>query len=109
MTTAKKEAFDIPVNEAAEFARALSHPARIQILQVLANRKSCVCGDVVDELPLAQSTVSQHLKQLKEAGLIDGNVDGPSVCYCINTKEFARLMSRMTEILSAIDAENRCC
>jgi ArsR family transcriptional regulator len=69
--------------ELAMLAKAIGHPARVQILRLLARRDSCVCGDIVDELPLAQSTVSQHLKVLKEAGLIRGDVDGPRVCYCL--------------------------
>lgn len=71
-------------NEAlARLAKALGHPARVAILRLLLRREACVCGEIVDELPLAQSTVSQHLKQLKEAGLIRGSVDGPRVCYCV--------------------------
>jgi ArsR family transcriptional regulator len=69
--------------ELAMLAKAISHPARVQILRLLARREACVCGDIVSELPLAQSTVSQHLKVLKEAGLIRGDVDGPRVCYCL--------------------------
>lgn len=68
----------------ASIAKAIGHPARLVILQFLAERKACVCGDIVDELPLSQSTVSQHLKELKNVGLIKGNIDGPSVCYCID-------------------------
>ena len=74
----------------AMFAKALGHPARVQILRLLTRRSSCVCGDIVDELPLAQSTVSQHLKILKEAGLIRGDVDGPRVCYCIEPSTLRR-------------------
>ncbi|MEZ4465223.1 MAG: metalloregulator ArsR/SmtB family transcription factor [bacterium] len=71
-------------NEAlARLARALGHPARVAILRLLIRRAGCICGEIVGELPLAQSTVSQHLKQLKEAGLIRGEVDGPRVCYCV--------------------------
>ena len=68
----------------ARLARALGHPARVVILRILAQRESCVCGELVEALPLAQSTVSQHLKVLKEAGLIRGEVDGPRICYCID-------------------------
>lgn len=68
----------------AKYAKALSHPARIAIINVLLKKQTCVCGDIVEELPLAQSTVSQHLKELKEAGLIKGEIDGASVCYCID-------------------------
>ncbi|MBS2017425.1 MAG: winged helix-turn-helix transcriptional regulator [Deltaproteobacteria bacterium] len=77
--------------ELAALAKAVGHPARIQILRLLVRRSSCVCGDIVDELPLAQSTVSQHLKVLKEAGLIRGDVDGPRVCYCIEPRAIRRL------------------
>lgn len=76
--------------ELAALAKALGHPARVQILRLLVRRTSCVCGDIVDELPLAQSTVSQHLKVLKEAGLIRGDVDGPRVCYCIEPRALRR-------------------
>ena len=67
----------------ARLAKALGHPARVAIMRLLMRREACVCGEIVEELPLAQSTVSQHLKQLKEAGLIRGEVDGPRVCYCV--------------------------
>lgn len=67
----------------AELAKALGHPLRVRIMRILARRKTCVCGELVDELPIAQSTVSQHLKMLKDAGLIQGEIDGPRVCYCI--------------------------
>ena len=77
--------------ELAALAKAIGHPARVQILRILVHRTTCVCGDIVDELPLAQSTVSQHLKVLKEAGLIRGEVDGPRVCYCIEPRALRRL------------------
>lgn len=77
--------------ELAALAKAIGHPARVQILRILGRRTSCMCGDIVDELPLAQSTVSQHLKVLKEAGLIRGEVDGPRVCYCIEPRALRRL------------------
>lgn len=77
--------------ELATLAKALGHPARIQIVRLLACRSTCVCGDIVDELPLSQSTVSQHLKVLKEAGIIRGEIDGPRVCYCLNPRTLRRL------------------
>jgi len=77
--------------ELAALAKAIGHPARVQILRLLVRRTACVCGDIVDEIPLAQSTVSQHLKVLKEAGLIRGEVDGPRVCYCIEPRALRRL------------------
>ena len=90
----------LPVDDRAEvlarLAWAVAHPARVRILRMLISRNSCVCGEIVDQLPLAQSTVSQHLKILKESGLIQGEVDGPKVCYCIhkeNLKELKRLVA----------------
>ena len=77
--------------ELAGLSKAIGHPARVQILRILARRDACVCGDIVEELPLAQSTVSQHLKVLKDAGLIRGDVDGPRVCYCIEPRTLRRL------------------
>jgi len=73
--------------------KALGHAARIQILRLLSRRETCVCGDIVDELPLAQSTVSQHLKVLKDAGLIRGEINGPRVCYCLEPRAMRRLKS----------------
>lgn len=73
--------------ELARFAWAISHPARVQILKVLLARHSCMCGEIVACLPLAQSTVSQHLKILKESGLVQGEVDGPKVCYCVDPSQ----------------------
>ena len=77
-------------DELAALAKALGHPARVKIVRLLLRRNACVCGDIVEELPLAQSTVSQHLKVLKEAGLIRGEVDGPRVCYCIEPRALRR-------------------
>ena len=77
--------------ELALLAKALGHPARVQIMRLLVRREACICGDIVDELPLAQSTVSQHLKVLKEAGLIRGQIDGPRTCYCVEPRALRRL------------------
>lgn len=78
-------------DELAVLAKALGHPARVRILRLLTRKNTCICGDIVEELDLAQSTVSQHLKVLKQAGLIRGEVDGPRVCYCIEPRELRRL------------------
>jgi ArsR family transcriptional regulator, arsenate/arsenite/antimonite-responsive transcriptional repressor len=75
----------------AKLTWALAHPARVRIVRVLLSRTSCMCGEIVDEMPLAQSTVSQHLKILKETGLVQGEIDGPRVCYCINKVAMAKL------------------
>jgi ArsR family transcriptional regulator len=75
----------------AALAWGLAHPLRVRILRLLAKRETCVCGEIVEEMPVAQSTVSQHLKILKEAGLVQGEIDGPRVCYCIDPKSLAEL------------------
>jgi len=96
----------------ATMAKALAHPARIAILKLLAEKQDCMCGDIVEELPLAQSTVSQHLKQLKEAGLIKGEIDGPKVCYCIDYKTLAKFKGALDAVFSEIEekrGENECC
>lgn len=90
MGASKTEAYSNKELTLAKYAKALSHPARVAILNVLLKKQSCICGDIVDELPLSQSTVSQHLKELKEAGLIKGDIDGVSVCYCIDEKEWKK-------------------
>ncbi len=79
--------------ELAALTKAVGHPARVQILRLLSRRTACVCGDIVSELPLAQSTVSQHLKVLKDSGLITGEIDGPRVCYCLDPRALRRLKS----------------
>jgi ArsR family transcriptional regulator len=84
--------------ELAEFAKALGHPARVQILRLLVRNEACICGEIVDELPLAQSTVSQHLKVLKESGLIRGEVDGPRTCYCVEPRAVRRLKALVGSI-----------
>jgi len=84
--------------ELSSLTRALGHPARVRILRILARRKSCVCGDIVDEFDLAQSTVSQHLKILKDAGLIRGEIDGPRTCYCIDERTLRRLKALVATI-----------
>jgi ArsR family transcriptional regulator len=86
--------------ELAELAKALAHPARVAILRQLTEVGACICGEIVDFLPLAQATVSQHLKVLKEAGFVQGEIDGPRVCYCVNpktVKRFRRLVAELPE------------
>lgn len=84
--------------ELASLAWALAHPARAQIIQLLVRREACVCGEIVNKLPLAQSTVSQHLKILKEAGLVQGTVDGPKICYCINKAKLKQLKNLVAKL-----------
>jgi DNA-binding transcriptional ArsR family regulator len=110
MAIHKKEEFSQKEQELATFAKALSHPARIAILKVLAQHNECICGDIVEILPLAQSTVSQHLKELKNAGLIDGSIDGPRSCYCINWKVFEKFNSDFGSLFIKLkETQARCC
>ncbi|MBL7948360.1 MAG: winged helix-turn-helix transcriptional regulator, partial [Bacteroidia bacterium] len=88
MGLAKIDEFTLLENRIAKYAKALGHPARVAILRLLLKRQACVCGDIVDELPLSQSTVSQHLKELKNAGLIKGEIEGVRTCYCIDEAEW---------------------
>ena len=92
MAVNKKEIFDKKEISIADLAKAISHPARISILKMLANRDSCICGKIVEVMPLAQSTVSQHLKELKKAGLVKGTIDGQKSCYCIDRKKFNEMI-----------------
>ena len=103
MGLSKTEEFTKSQNELAAIAKALGHPARIAIVQFLATRKSCICGDIVDELPLSQSTVSQHLKELKKVGLIKGEIEGPSVCYCLDEKTFSKANKILGDLLATVN------
>lgn len=106
----KKEEFSVKEQSLAVFAKAISHPARIAILQVLAKKNECICGEIVEVLPLAQSTVSQHLKELKTAGLITGETDGPRSCYCINWKAFEKFSGEFNSLFEKLkDVNARCC
>lgn len=95
------------VQRSAEIAKALGHPARIAILKILAERNTCFCGDITEVLPLAQSTVSQHLKALKSAGLIKGDVEGVRTCYCLNPKGIKELRSLLSEL--SAELYKTCC
>ena len=92
-----------------ELFRALGHPARLRILQILAQRRACMCGEIVDQLPLSQATVSQHLKVLKQAGIIVGEVEGAAVCYCIAPGALDALSSAVGELHSRTCHEPACC
>ena len=87
----------------------MAHPARNAILSLLAKRENCVCGDIVDELPLFQSTVSQHLKELKEAGLITGDIEGAKVCYCIDAKEWKLAQAALNGLFETYKGGSSCC
>src|SRR5437870_7157983 len=102
----KKDEFGRKEQYLSAFAKALAHPARIAILKVLAQRNECICGEIVELLPLAQSTVSQHLKELKIAGLITGTVDGPRSCYCINWKAFEKFNGELNFLFNTLKVKN---
>ena len=93
----------------AKYAKVLGHPARVAILKILLSKDHCICGDIVDELPLSQSTVSQHLKELKEAGLIKGEIAGVKTCYCIDEKEWVTLSKMMKDFFSICTFNKNCC
>src|SRR5689334_1906213 len=108
MGLTKTEDFTLEQNDLAAMAKALGHPARIAILQFLIQRNACMCGDIVDELPLSQSTVSQHLQELKKVGLIQGSIDGPRICYCIEPKAWQRLKTNLNGLLESF-TDTTCC
>lgn len=110
MGVAKLDAFRVKDQQLARYAKALGHPARVAILRLLLQKEACICGDLVDELPLSQSTVSQHLKELKEAGLIRGEIEGPRVCYCIDVKEWNRAQELLQQFFEkGLKNKNSCC
>ena len=109
MGLAKTEMFTDQQNEISLFAKVLGHPARVSILQHLFKIDSCVCGDLVNEIGLAQPTISQHLKELRHLGLIKGNVEGTSVCYCIHTENWTKMKETMLAFLNQDIATNENC
>lgn len=109
MGLVKTEIFTELQNEIALFAKAFGHPARVAILQHLFKTNTCICGDLVNEIGLAQPTISQHLKELKQLGLIKGNVEGTSVCYCIETKNWTKMKTVMFQFLDQDIPEGDCC
>jgi DNA-binding transcriptional ArsR family regulator len=110
MGLTKSEHFTERQNRLASLAKALGHPARIAIMDYLMQANACICGDIVNELPLAQPTVSQHLKELKNAGLIKGSIEGNAICYCINEQALEQLQEYFTNIFSGLRKEkNSCC
>lgn len=108
MGASKTDHFSTEQNQIANIAKALGHPARIAIVEYLLKVNACICSDIVDELPLAQPTVSQHLKELKNAGLIEGNIEGNSVCYCINENTFNILKDYFSKIIFTV-TNKKCC
>lgn len=109
MGTTKSFEFSVKENRLAGYAKALAHPARIAILEFLSKQQSCICGDIVDELPLSQSTVSQHLKELKNARLIKGEIEGAKVCYCIDEKEWKAAQAGINRLFASYKGKDSCC
>ena len=110
MGITKSDFFSEHQNALANQLKALAHPARIAIIEFLIHRKTCVCGEIVNELPLSQATVSQHLRELKLAGLIQGSIEGSSICYCINQEEFGHLAAKISELNSSVlNIKSDCC
>lgn len=107
---AKTTEFEEPQQQLAKYAKLLSHPARIAIIQLLAQKQTCISGDIANELPLSRTTVSQHLQELKNADLIKGTIDGLTICYCLNMVEFGK-MKHFFEQFLAINNQitNQCC
>ena len=102
MTASKTEEFTQEEIWLADVSKTLSHPARIRILKILNEMNSCMVGTIVDKLPLAQATVSQHLKELKRVGLIEGEIDGPKICYCINNQTLQKAKTSLDKLFSKI-------
>ncbi len=110
MGATKTEHFTDKQNTIAILAKALGHPARIAIIDYLLTVDTCICGDIVNELPLAQPTVSQHLKELKNAGLIKGEIEGNSICYCIDEKALQKLQTYFAKIFTILELKkSKCC
>lgn len=109
MGLTKSEIFTEEQNKLASIAKVLGHPARIAILQHLFEIKSCICGDLVDVIGLAQPTISQHLKELKSVNLIKGNIEGTSVCYCIDEKNWIEIQILLSEFLNLPNSTKSCC
>lgn len=109
MGTTKTEHFTEAQNELATLAKAIGHPARIAILEYLLKVNTCICGDIVNELPLAQPTISQHLKELKNAGLIKGSIEGNAICYCIDERGMEKLQGYFANVLTVIKEKKATC
>ena len=98
----------IKEEQLAQFAKALGHPARVAIIGLLLKKKTCICGDIVDELPLSQSTVSQHLKELKDAGIIKGEIEGVKTCYCIDENNWTKMSILFNKMFDSFTTK-KCC
>lgn len=109
MGLTKTEMFTVEQNQLAAVLKALAHPARIAILQYIIRQDACICNDLVDELGLAQATISQHLKELKNIGIIKGNIEGTSVCYCIDDKVWKQVKTQLDVFFVKNTSPSKCC
>ncbi len=109
MGLTKSEIFTDQQNQISIIAKAFGHPARVAILQYLFKTNTCICGDLVDEIGLAQPTISQHLKELKNTGIIKGNIEGTSVCYCIDQSNWANIKDMFIQFLDYESQKTECC
>ena len=107
MGASKSESFSVEHNEMATLFKALSHPARVAIVDYLLSVDTCICGDIVNELPLAQPTISQHLKELKNANIIKGSIEGTAICYCINPETIQKIEQHFSSITYKLN--KKCC
>lgn len=107
MGLTKSQIFTEKQNELAKFAKVLGHPARIAILEYITKQNSCICNDLVQEIGLAQATISQHLRELKNIGIIQGTIEGTSVCYCINSEKWNEMQQKLAALFTNISSN--CC
>lgn len=109
MGITKSEHFTEEQNQLANTLKALGHPARIAIIEYLMEKQTCICGDIVNELPLSQPTISQHLKELKNANIIQGSIEGNSICYCLNVETFQKIENYIQLIINTQNLNKSCC
>lgn len=109
MGITKTEGFSVDITEMADVFKALGHPARLAIIRFLVDSPSCICNDIVDEIPLAQPTISRHLSELKKVGLINGSIEGKNICYCLDEKRWNEVQLFMAEFASDLVKNQKCC
>ena len=108
MGITKSQIFSEEQNQLAKVAKVLGHPARIAILNHIINSNSCICNDLVDEIGLAQATISQHLKELKSIGIVSGTIEGKSICYCINNTRWVEIQQKITQFFNSFNCNGSC-
>ena len=109
MGATKTQSFNLRQNKLANYAKAVGHPARVAILEYILKHNSCICNDLVEELPLSQSTISQHLKELKQVGIIKGEIEGPKICYCIDEKLWKQIQAEFNAFFNQEVKVTSCC